>query len=41
MGSASVFLIILIIGAVAYFLTRSRSSAVVGGDVRKLHSRPA
>ena len=41
MGSASVFLIILIIGAVAYFLTRSRSSAVVGGDVRRLHSRPA
>ena len=41
MGSASVFLVILIIGAVAYFLTRSRSSAVVGGDVRKLHSRPA
>ena len=41
MGSASVFLIILIIGVVAYFLTRSRSSAVVNGDVRKLHSRPA
>ncbi|MGV3551227.1 phosphate ABC transporter permease subunit PstC [Rhizobium sp.] len=41
MGSASVFLIILIIGVVAYFLTRARSSAVVNGDVRKLHSRPA
>ena len=41
MGSASVFLIILIIGVVAYFLTRSRSAAVVNGDVRKLHSRPS
>ena len=40
MGSASVFLIILIIGAVAYVLVRARSSAVVGGDQRKLHSRP-
>lgn len=41
MGSASAFLIIVIIGVVAYFLTRRRSSAVVDGDVRKLHSRPA
>jgi phosphate transport system permease protein len=41
MGSASVFLVIVIIGAVAYFLNRSRSSTVVNGDVRKLHSRPA
>ena len=41
MGSASVFLVILIIGLAAYFLVRARSSAVVGGDVRKLHSRPS
>src|SRR5215216_2014363 len=41
MGSASVFLIIVVIGLVAYFLTRSRSVAVVNGDVRKLHSRPS
>jgi phosphate transport system permease protein len=41
MGSATVFLIILVIGAVAYYMTRSRSSAVVDGDERKLHSRPA
>ena len=40
MASASVFLIILIIGAVAYVLVRARSASVVGGDVRKLHSRP-
>lgn len=41
MGSATVFLIVLAIGLVAYFMMRSRSAAVVGGDVRKLHSRPA
>lgn len=41
MGSASVFLIILLIGAVAYVMVRARSSAVVGGDQRKLHSRPS
>ena len=40
MGSASVFLIIVVIGLVAYYLTRSRSVAVVNGDVHKLHSRP-
>jgi phosphate transport system permease protein len=40
MASASVFLIILVIGAVAYVVARSRSKAVVNGDERKLHSRP-
>jgi phosphate transport system permease protein len=40
MGSALIFLIILAIGVVAYFLGRSRAATVVGGDVRKLHSRP-
>ena len=41
MAGASVFLIILAIGAIGYFLARSRSASIVGGDVRKLHSRPA
>jgi phosphate transport system permease protein len=40
MGSTLTFLIILAVGLTAYFLGRTRATAVVGGDVRKLHSRP-
>jgi phosphate transport system permease protein len=40
MGSALAFLIIVVVGLVAYFLGRSRAVAAVDGDVRKLHSRP-
>ena len=40
MGSALTFLIIVVVGLVAYFLGRSRAVAAVDGDVRRLHSRP-
>jgi phosphate transport system permease protein len=40
MGSNLVFLMIVVIGIIAYFLVRARSVAIVGGDARKLHSRP-
>ena len=41
MGSASVFLIILVIGVVALFSDAFQVGGVVNGDVRKLHSRPS
>jgi phosphate transport system permease protein len=40
MGSALIFLIILLIGISAYFLGRSRAVSVAAGDESKLHSRP-
>jgi phosphate transport system permease protein len=40
MGSALTFLIIVVVGIVAYFLGRSRAGTVVGGELQKLHSRP-
>lgn len=40
MGSALTLLIILLIGAAAYFLGRSRALTVAAGDESKLHSRP-
>ncbi|HHZ07591.1 MAG TPA: phosphate ABC transporter permease subunit PstC, partial [Rhizobiales bacterium] len=40
MSSSLVLLLVAVIGVAAYFLVRSRSVAAVGGDARKLHSRP-
>jgi phosphate transport system permease protein len=40
MGSALTFLIIVVVGIVAYFMGRSRAATVVGGELSQLHSRP-
>lgn len=40
MGSTLAFLVIAAVGAVAYFLARSRAASVVDGELQKLHSRP-